>query len=82
MDFVPVTQPDERIAGAPYHPPLCTCRDYVERGLLEQIMPKDLFQMAVTAKKTNSVGGGVFKADGKPATKESSNWEEAYITAG
>jgi hypothetical protein len=28
-------------------------------------MPKDLFQMAVTAKKTNSVGGGVFKADGK-----------------
>lgn len=34
--------------------------------------------MTVTAKKTNSIGGGVFKADGKGTYTSESNWEEAY----
>ena len=82
--IVPVTHKDERLAGSAAFLPSYVMHsfvDYVERGLLEQIMPKDLFQMAVTAKKTNSVGGGVFKADGKGTYTEESNWEEAYDIA-
>jgi hypothetical protein len=82
--IVPVTHKDERLAGSAAFIPSYVMQsfvDYVERGLLEAIMPKDLFQMAVTAKKTNSVGGGVFKADGKGTHSSESNWEEAYDIA-
>jgi hypothetical protein len=82
--IVPVTHKDERLAGSAAFLPSYVMHafvDYVERGLLEAIMPKDLFQMAVTAKQTNSIGGGVFKADGKGTYTEESNWEEAYDIA-
>lgn len=79
--IVPVTHKDERLAGSAAFMPAYVMQsfvDYVERGLLEQIMPTDLFQMAVTAKKTNSFGGGVFKADGKGTFTGESDWDEAY----
>jgi hypothetical protein len=82
--IVPVDHKDERLAGSAAFMPSHVMRsfiDYVERGLLEQMMPKDLFKMVVTAKKTNSIGGGVFKKgeDGKPDGE--TNWEEAHDAA-
>lgn len=80
--IVPIDHKDKRLAGSAAFMPSYMMQafvDYVERGLLEQMMPKDLFQMVVTAKKTNSIGGGVFQADGK-GNYEESDWEQAYDT--
>jgi hypothetical protein len=81
--IVPVTHKNKVLAGSAAFMPSHVMKpfiDFVERGLLEQMMPPDLFQMVVTAKKTNSIGGGVFKPDGKGG-HEDSNWEEAYDIA-
>jgi hypothetical protein len=81
--IVPVTHKNKLLAGSAAFMPSHVMKqfiDFVERGLLEQMMPPDLFQMVVTAKKTNSIGGGVFKPDGKGG-HEDSNWEEAYDIA-
>ena len=82
--IVPVTHKDPRLAGSAAFMPSYVIKhfvDYVERGLLEQMMPKELFQMVVNAKKTNSIGGGVFKADSEGTYTGESNWEEAYDVA-
>lgn len=82
--IVPVDHKDKRLAGSAAFMPSYMMKafvDYVERGLLEQMMPKDLFQMVVTAKKTNSIGGGVFKADKDTGKYSESDWEEAYDMA-
>jgi hypothetical protein len=85
--YVPLHHKDERLAGAAAFLPsysIAEFVDVVERRMLQQIMPPDLFQMVVTAKKTNSIGGGVFKApkgggssDGNDA-HDASDWDEAY----
>lgn len=78
--IVPENHKDKRLAGAAAFMPSYVVKefiDYVERGLVETMMPKDLFQMVVTAKKTNAIGGGVFEADGKGTFSKESNWEEA-----
>jgi hypothetical protein len=82
--IVPVDHKDERLAGSAAFIPsyvLASFVDYVERGLLQLIMPEDLFQMAVTAKKTNSIGGGLFKADKDGNYTKETNWEEAHDRA-
>lgn len=82
--IVPVTHKNTVLAGSAAFMPSHVMKffiDYVERGLLEQMMPKDLFQMVVTAKMTNSIGGGVFKSDGKGTYTKESDWEEAYDIA-
>ncbi|GKZ00162.1 hypothetical protein MPSEU_000969400 [Mayamaea pseudoterrestris] len=82
--IVPVTHKNERLAGSAAFLPSYVMKhfvDYVERGLLEQMMPRELFEMVVTAKKTNSIGGGVFKADDKGTFTGESSWEEAYDIA-
>lgn len=82
--IVPVTHKDTRLAGSAAFLPSFVMKhfiDYVERGLLEKMMPQELFQMVVTAKKTNSIGGGVFKADKEGTFTNESDWEEAYDIA-
>ena len=79
--IVPVDHKDKRLAGSAAFLPSYVVKafvDYVERGLLREIMPADLFELVVTAKMTNSIGGGVFKADGKGTYTTESNWQEAY----
>lgn len=81
--IVPVDHKDKRLAGSAAFMPSHVMKDfidYVERGLLEQMMPRDLFRMVVTAKSTNTIGG-VF---GTPVSKEEGgvqrerNLEETY----
>ena len=82
--IVPVGHKDKRLAGSAAFIPSYIMHafvDFVERGLLQQIMPKDLFEMVEIAKKTNSVGGGVFKADDDGNYTTESNWEEVYNAA-
>lgn len=79
--IVPVDHKNTNLAGSAAFLPSFLVEsfvDYVERYLLEQIMPKDLFQMVETAKKTNSIGGGVFKKDSEGNYSGETNWEEAY----
>ena len=53
--------------------------DYAERVMLEQLMPRELFQMVETAKKTNAFGVGLFDKDKDGGgLKEGKSWEEAY----
>jgi hypothetical protein len=57
--------------------------EFAERFMLQRILPKSLFQKAVTAKTTNSLGGGIFQKDQQgtfqPGT--STAWEEAFDRA-
>jgi uncharacterized protein YfkK (UPF0435 family) len=81
--IVPVNHKNKHLAGSAAFIPSHVMKpfiDYVQRGLLETMMPHDLFQMVITAKKTNSIGGGVFKPDGQGGYKDS-DWEEAYDIA-
>ena len=82
--IVPKTHKDPRLAGSAAFMPSYIMQafvDFVERGLLEQMMPKDLFQMVVTAKKTNNIGGGAFSADKDGNFTKPTNWEDAYDAA-
>jgi hypothetical protein len=58
--IVPVDHKNEKLAGCAAFIPNFVMKafiDYVERFIVEKMMPSDLFQMVVTAKKTNSIGG-------------------------
>ncbi|GAX21326.1 hypothetical protein FisN_1Lh161 [Fistulifera solaris] len=82
--IVPVTHKDKRLAGSAAFLPSYIVQsfiDFVERGLLQQIMPKDLFDLVVTAKKTNSIGGGFFKKDKDGKYTGLTDVEEAYDSA-
>lgn len=82
--IVPTTHKNPRLAGSAAFMPSYIMQafvDFVERGLVEKMMPKDLFQMVVSAKKTNSIGGGVFEADEKGNYTVPTDWEEAYDKA-
>ena len=64
--IVPVDNKNKNLAGSAAFIPSFAMQafiDFVERGLVEKMMPRDLFQMVQTAKKTNSVGGGIFRKD-------------------
>ncbi|CAB9520864.1 expressed unknown protein [Seminavis robusta] len=79
--IVPVDHENTTIAGSAAFLPsfvLAAFVEYVERYMLEQMMPKDMFQNVVRAKETNAVGGGSFSVgkDGMPASEQS--WEEAF----
>jgi len=58
--------------------------DYAERFMLQRILPKNLFQKAVTAKTTGQLGGGIFQKDEKGNMQPSGNsltYEEAFDRA-
>jgi hypothetical protein len=82
--IVPVNHKNEKLAGCAAFLPSYVMKafiDFVERGLVEKMMPSDLFQMVVTAKKTNSIGGGIFRKDEKGSYTKETNWEEEYDKA-
>ena len=77
--IVPVDHANQSIAGSAAFLPsfvLAAFVEYVERYMLEQLLPKDMFQTVVRAKETNTIGGGSFNV-GKDGMPESS-WEEAF----
>lgn len=58
--------------------------DYAERFMLQKILPKNLFQKAVTAKTTGQIGGGIFQKDAKGNMQPSGSsltYEEAFDRA-
>ena len=57
--------------------------EFAERFMLQKVLPRDLFQQAVTAKTTNRLGGGVFQKqeDGRFSASTTASWEEAYDRA-
>jgi len=58
--------------------------DYAERLMLQKILPKNLFQKAVTAKTTGQLGGGIFQKDDEGNMQPSANsltYEEAFDRA-
>jgi len=83
--IVPLSNPNKQIAGCAAFMPSHVMHlfiDYVERHMLEAMMPKDLFDMVVTAKKTNSIGGGMFKKDPESGKMTGeTNWQEEYDLA-
>lgn len=82
--IVPVDHKNEALAGCAAFLPSYVMKafvDYVERGLVEKMMPRDLFQIVVTAKKTNSIGGGIFRKDEKGNYTKETNWEDEYDRA-
>jgi len=80
LGIVPTNHKDERLAGSAAFMPSHVMRvfvDFVERWMVEQMMPEDLFSMVKSAKLTNTIGGGVFKKDGS-GNVENVDWEEAF----
>mmetsp|Transcript_9445 Transcript_9445/g.20447 ORF Transcript_9445/g.20447 Transcript_9445/m.20447 type:complete len:484 (+) Transcript_9445:111-1562(+) len=58
--------------------------DFAERFMLQKILPKNLFQKAVTAKTTGQLGGGMFQKDAQGNMQPSGNslsYEEAFDRA-
>lgn len=79
--IVPTDHANKKLAGSAAFIPsfqLAAFVEYCERQMLQQIMPADLFQMVVTAKKTNSVTGeGPTRRDSEGNVHET-NWDEAH----
>lgn len=79
--IVPVDHENQNIAGSAAFLPsfvLASFIDYAERYMLEQMMPKDVFQDVVKAKATNTLGGGSVNVEGSPEGGGEGGWEEAY----
>jgi hypothetical protein len=57
--------------------------EFAERFMLQRILPKGLFQKAVTAKTTNTIGGGIFQKDqgGRFQPGSMTAWEETFDRA-
>ena len=58
--------------------------DFAERFMLQKILPKSLFQKAVTAKTTGHLGGGIFQKDAKGRYQPAGNsttYEEDFDRA-
>lgn len=57
--------------------------EFAERFMLQRILPKGLFQKAVTAKTTNTLGGGIFQKDrtGEFQPGSMTAWEETFDRA-
>ena len=80
--IVPLHHANKRLAGSAAFIPsyqLEAFVDFCERKMTQDIMPSDLFEMVVNAKKTNSFSGGLFKLDDEGDAQES-GWDEAHET--
>ena len=57
--------------------------EFAERFMLQKVLPKNLFQQAVTAKTTNQLGGGILQteADGRYSLGSTVSVQEAFDRA-
>lgn len=85
--IVPKDHSNKDIAGSAAFMPnyvMTPFLDFAERFMLQKILPKTLFQKAVTAKTTGHLGGGVFKKDAQGRYQPAGNsisYEEAFDRA-
>jgi len=78
--IVPVTHENKALAGSAAFMPSYVLEafvEYVERQMLQELLPDDMFQMCVKTKKTNTIGGGMFKVSDKGDVDETT-MEESY----
>ena len=78
--------PNKELAGAAAFMPnymMTPFIEFAERFMLQRVLPKGLFQKAVTAKTTNTLGGGIFKKgkDGEFQPGNDASWEESFDRA-
>ncbi|KAG7365375.1 hypothetical protein IV203_038578 [Nitzschia inconspicua] len=85
--IVPKDHSNKDIAGSAAFMPnymMAPFIDFAERFMLQKILPKSLFQKAVTAKTTGHLGGGIFKKDAQGRYQPAGNsisYEEAFDRA-
>jgi hypothetical protein len=84
--IVPKSHSNAELAGSAAFMPnyiITPFIDFAERFMLQKILPKGLFQRAVTAKTTNNLGGGIFEKDKEGRYKPGNHaaWEEAFDRA-
>lgn len=84
--IVDKNHPNKDIAGSAAFMPnyvMTPFIEFAERFMLQKVLPKNLFQQAVTAKTTNRLGGGVFQKqeDGRYSPGTTASLEEAFDRA-
>ena len=84
--IVPKSHSNKDLAGSAAFMPnfvMAPFLDFAERFILQRILPKGLFQRAVSAKTTNNLGGGIFEKDkqGRYQPGNHAAWEEAFDRA-
>ena len=85
--IVPKDHSNKDIAGSAAFMPnyvMTPFLDFAERFMLQKILPKGLFQKAVTAKTTGHLGGGIFQKDAQGRYQPAGNstsYEEAFDRA-
>jgi hypothetical protein len=85
--IVPKNHSNKDVAGSAAFMPnyaLAPFIDFAERFILQKILPKSIFQKAVTAKTTGYIGGGVFQKDAQGRYQPAGNstsYEEAFDRA-
>lgn len=77
--IIPVDHNNKMVAGSAAFVPSFVVKafqDYAERWMLEQLLPKDMFQSIVRSKETNTIGGGSAKLEGGPEME--GKWEDLF----
>ena len=81
--IIPVNYEDKNLAGSAAFMPHFIMNSFielVERQMVKASMDDDMFQMVVNAKKTNTIGGGIYKLQGDGTYSPNTNWDEANET--
>ena len=55
--------------------------DFVERAMVQQMMPTELFEMVKGAKNSNQIGGGIYKKDADGKFTKPTSWDAEYDKA-
>jgi hypothetical protein len=81
---VPMGHENKQFAGAAAFLPSFVMQvfiDFVERSMVQQMMPTELFEMIKGAKNSNSIGGGIFKKDKDGKFTAPTSWDVEYERA-
>lgn len=81
---VPLAHENKQFAGAAAFLPSFVMQvfiDFVERSMVQQMMPTELFEMIKGAKNSNSIGGGIFRKDKDGKFTAPTSWDVEYERA-
>jgi hypothetical protein len=81
---VPIGHENKQFAGAAAFLPSFVMQvfiEFVERSMVQQMMPTELFEMVKGAKSSNSIGGGIFKKDKDGKFTTPTSWDAEYERA-
>ena len=81
---VPLGHENKQFAGAAAFLPSFVMQvfiDFVERCMVQQMMPAELFEMIKGAKNSNSIGGGIFRKDKDGRFTAPTSWDAEYERA-